>query len=318
MTNKIVFSIFLFLTLSFSIFSIFQFTFSDSLNTRERNFYEQDFDLSKNNILLLGSSHVGQVNATHVNASILHEFPNSNVYNLAEASNHPSKRISTINEILKLNPSVVVYGIAYRDFAEKNNFDKDTIFPDPEKILHDGVSSIFSDVKFDFLDNPKLVTLNTIRTFMKTNISDDSSTFFKENTPFFPYNDLENNNITNNSKIEKDHDKSSINIKINLINNSEINSLEEMIKIFQQNNISVILFVTPHHKYYTDLIPDSEKTSFNLILNELSQKYNLKVYSLENKYSTLNIWSSANHVAHNPNSMIYSEDISKMILNGFD
>ena len=318
MTNKIVFSILLFIVLSFSIFSIFQFTFSDSLNTRERIFYEQDFDLSKNNILLLGSSHVGQVNATHVNTSILQKFPNSNVYNLAEASNHPSKRLSTIDEILKLKPSVVVYGIAYRDFAEKNGFDKDIIFPDPEKIIHDGVSLIFSDVKFDFLDNPKLVTLNTIRTFMKTNIIDDSTTFYKENTPFFPYNDLENNDITNNFEIEKNHDKSSIKIKINLINNSEIDSLEKMIKIFQQNNISVILFVTPHHKYYTDLIPDSEKTSFNFILNELSQKYNLKVYSLENKYSTLNIWSSANHIAHNPNSMMYSEDISKMILNGFD
>ncbi len=50
----------------------------------------------------------------------------------------------------------------------------------------------------------------------------------------------------------------------------------------------------------------------------LSKKYNLEVYSLENKYNKLNIWSSANHVAHNPNSMIYSEDIANMILKEFN
>ena len=125
MTYKVVLSIFLSITIALSIFTVFQYTFSDSLSTRERIFYEQDFDPTTNKILLLGSSHVGQVNATHVNTLISEKIPNSVVYNLAEAANTPSKRLSSIDEILELKPSVVVYGVAYRDFTDKSRIDKD-------------------------------------------------------------------------------------------------------------------------------------------------------------------------------------------------
>lgn len=316
MTYKVVLSIFLFVVIASSIFTVFQFTFSDSLSTRQRIFYEQDFDPKTNKILLLGSSHIGNVNATYVNTVISNKFPNSVVYNLADASNYPSKRLSSIDEILKLKPSIVVYGVSYRDFSDSSQINKDTILPDPEKIIHENLSLDFVDI--DFLDNPKLVTLNTIRNFLKTELSNNSSEFYKKNTPFFPYNDLENRVITDLSEIEKNYDKNSVQIKINTINNQEIGSLKKIIGTLQQNNISVIIFSTPLHKFYLDLIPDTEKELFNSILNDLSQKYNLNVYYLENKYSTLNIWVSANHVAYNPNSMIYSEDIAKMILKEFN
>jgi hypothetical protein len=317
MTHKIILSILLSITIGVSIFTIFQFTFSDSLDTRERIFYEQDFDQTTDKILLLGSSHVGQINATYVNSLILKKIPNSVVYNLAEASNLPSKRLATIDEIIKMKPSIVVYGIGYRDFSDKLDFNqKDVIFPDPEKIIHDSLRST-SINNFDFLDNPKLVTLNTIKGFLKTGLSNSSVEFYKENTPFFPYEEAVVT-IVNISEIEKNYDKNSNKIKINLKNNIEINSFKKIIEILQKNNISIILFDTPHQKFYTDLIPDSEKTSFEFILNELSQKYKLNVYSLKNKYSTSNIWATTNHVATNSNSSIYSEDIAKMILEDFN
>ncbi len=241
-----------------SIFTVFQFTFSDSLNTRQRTFYEQDFDPNTNKILLIGSSHVGQVNATYIDEFISDKMPNSVVYNLAESSNHPSQRLSSIDEIITLKPSIVVYGIAYRDFSDKSQIHKDAIFPDPEKIFHDSVTSPLLE-NVDFLENPKLITLNTIRNLMKTNVIDNPSAFYKNNTPFFPYDDLENNMISTNSEIEKNHNKNSIQIKINVINNKEIHSLEKIIKIFQQNNTPLIIFITPHSEFYTDLISDSEK-----------------------------------------------------------
>jgi len=318
MTYKVVLSIFLFVVIAFSIFTVFQFTFSDSLTTRQRIFYEQDFDPTINKILLLGSSHVGQINATHVDALISKKISPFIVYNLADTANNPSKRFSTIDEILKLKPSIVVYGVGYRDFSDKSEINKDIIFPDPQKIILDSLLLTSFNNYVDFLENPKLVTLNTIRSFLKTQILDNSSELVKKNTPFYPYGEKLNNIIRDNSEIEKNHDKNSIQIKINLKNNPEINSLEKIIETLQQNNVIVILFSTPHHTFYTDLISDSDKNSFDLILKELSQKYDLEVYYLENKYSTLNIWVGTNHIAHNPNSMIYSEDISKMILKEFD
>jgi hypothetical protein len=76
----------------------------------------------------------------------------------------------------------------------------------------------------------------------------------------------------------------------------------------------MIIFHPPFHKYYLDLISDESKENFKIIMNKISDKYDIRIYDLHEKYVDLNIWSDLVHVAYNPDSMIFTDDISKIIL----
>lgn len=87
-----------------------------------------------------------------------------------------------------------------------------------------------------------------------------------------------------------------------------------MINNLKMNGINVVLFTTPLHKIYLDELPNSEKQTFDEILERIKKGTNVKIYDLTDKYSDLPIWTNISHVAYNKNATIYSEDIAKIIL----
>ena len=90
--------------------------------------------------------------------------------------------------------------------------------------------------------------------------------------------------------------------------------LQEIIKKLKENNIKIILFTTPQHKYFYDLVDTSEKIAFEKILLEIHNTSNLEIHSFTEKYSDLEIWRNPTHIVVSKSASIFSDDIAKLIL----
>ena len=114
MNGKITFCIMLAFLFSFSSFLIL-YSFSPGVHTDRNNhpFFNEKLSTDKKNIFLIGSSHVGQLNTTHIIKDVNASSPQYDVYNLAINSNHEligkilsektnKKRVSLINQLLDL------------------------------------------------------------------------------------------------------------------------------------------------------------------------------------------------------------------------
>src|SRR5690349_172709 len=78
-------------------------------------------DSSEKRIFLLGSSYVERLNATYIKQYIsdngLQQFQ---VYNLAKnGAGNPSQQIEFLDDIIAAHPTVVVYGLGFRELAFK-------------------------------------------------------------------------------------------------------------------------------------------------------------------------------------------------------
>ncbi len=49
-------------------------------------------------------------------------------------------------------------------------------------------------------------------------------------------------------------------------------------------------------------------------MNEISFEYDIEIYDLTKKYVNIDIFINDSHVAKNPKSLIFSEDIAKIII----
>ena len=83
-------------------------------------FFTKQFDKNKK-IFILGSSHIGTLNTTLVNQIINNYDSKFEVFHLGYNGDKPEKREQMLPDILALNPSLVVYGISYRDFGSFNS-----------------------------------------------------------------------------------------------------------------------------------------------------------------------------------------------------
>ena len=238
---------------SFSVFILFQYLFQNELNIREKYFYMQDFDNSKSKVLLIGSSHVGVLDASQIE-KIIDRGNDYRVFNLARGSDTPSKRLKELPEIIALNPKLIVYGIGYRDFGSPVSHIH-PILPDPTTILK---KSLFVEV--DFLDNPKLTTLNVFRNMVGIKIKSNSSLI----SPFFPYSD-DQYNVMSLSEIKNFYKNTAEEINIQSVDkNPQLKSLDLILDKFEESKIDVILYLTPHNLEYLDRLSDVDKVMCTL------------------------------------------------------
>ena len=311
--NKIIlavtFSFIFTLSIFFIIFNQFS---SEDINFKDHLFFNQEFDPKNKKIFLLGSSHTGQINSTLVQNNISNIDENLIVYNLAYNGDTPKKRIEQINQIISLQPSLIFYGVSYRDFGTNNIEQKSPL--EINNFLSDSLNQIFNIDKI----NPKLITLEAIRDiFSSTNIfPQKGSRIYLENQPFFSY-DRSQMIIVSDKELKKQQ-------KTTQIPNIEEKDLNEQFQYFKKflqemknNEIEVVVFTTPVQKYYLENMQDKDKKEFQLMLNEIVKENNSKMYEFSDKYADLQIWYNLSHVSYNKKAMIYSEGISEMIISEF-
>ena len=248
------------------------------------------------NLMILGGSAVGQLNSTHINKIVSEKFSEYMIYNLAYNADIPTQRLYSLESTISTNPEIVFYGISYWSFSDYYN-----------KKTGNVLQSLFEI-------NPKATTLNAIRTM----IGNDSGLFpsqkyISETTPFYPYSE-DQMKINEQYRLFLDIDLTIKKVHQNPLNSEQLIAFEDTIELLQKNNIKVIIFTVPLHQSYLDIVPENDKILFNETLENLSQKYDLKIYDFTKSYSNQDVWKDAYHVALHPNSLVYSEDIAKMII----
>jgi hypothetical protein len=280
------------------------------------SFFNNEFDPNFEKIFIFGSSQVGILNSTLISNTILENYPNYDFYNLAHGGDSPEERLEILERILTLKPKIIFYGISHNDFTEKvlNNspdkifqfdFNYLLIFFDPENKL-----------KLKFL-NPWIVTGRIINTGLENYgiISKNSEVvIFNEKQPFY-----------SNSKIHKIATKNELERNVALLDvpklrvddissNKQFQYFKIILETLQRENIKVVVFSTPSPYEYSSQLSEKTKSNFNQILFEINTEFNIDTYNFTDKYVHLPIWYDSMHVANNPQSRIFSDDISNMIL----
>ena len=320
-TSLVVISIicFTFILVYFYVDSFSNYLHANRINL-ENNFYlELDNDGKK--IFFVGSSHVGRLNQTYIQEHLFDNGKDYDVYNLAYGSETPRNRLLYVDSIIAAQPELVIYGVGYRDFLDEASQSDPTLFeinlPNPSQNLKYGIRSLghFLDYDFENFRSPQLIFKYIVKDVLNFNNKQVIEPIYTHSKPFYHY-DVSETVILNKTQVEKMGELFSFHLNSLPIyeKNQNAYALNQSIEKLNQNNIKVIVFSTPHVKSYSDKIPMDFKNEFDNILEKFSQD-GIPVYLLRDKYIDLEIWSDAHHIAVNPKSIIYSEDIAEIILN---
>jgi Xaa-Pro aminopeptidase len=95
--------------------------------------------------------------------------------------------------------------------------------------------------------------------------------------------------------------------------NEQVMALKQMLTKLKENNIEVVVFTTPHTKYYIDSLEESNKQDFDLILKNISDEIIVPVYNFHYKYQDENIWYDNQHTVLGGAEIIYNQDFGKII-----
>jgi hypothetical protein len=281
----------------------------DYLFLVNERFFSQELE-GGNKIFILGSSHVYALNPILIANELQKKGQNFTVYNLGNAGDDFEERERTIEMIIEERPKIVLYGIEPRAFETQGR----NLLSTTDKILPSipSISKLFDSIEFEkkgVLKNPKFAL---IRTISKPINDIDTVERPYQNSPFLTYNEKVSKivNLEDLYKIQRE--------TISSIEPAETNSnllyLKKIIDKLQENNIKVILFITPHSKIFLDYFPENERIIFENIIKNISIANEIVVYSEINRYSELNVWHDHTHLSVNNNTNFYSKDISEIIL----
>ncbi len=303
-------SILLAFLFSFSVFFLLNgFTPNTTPSINQNLFWNEDFSKNEKTVFLFGSSHVGQLNATYIQEKINH-LPNTpKVFNLAYDSDKPSIRIDTIEKTVSLNPTLILYGISYFDLADSA---KEITVPGLGEIYNEFVAKNY---EFFEIHNPKWTTLNTIK-IIAANMGINLPTrevVLIDNTPFYNYQKSQTV-IATNSELIRQTKNFPLDFTISIkTDNQEIEDLKKIITTLKENDIEIILFVTPVSSAYFESLNNEPKDNFHQKIEDISNEFGISVIDLSQKYSDYEIWADPTHVALNKKSLIYSKQIVKII-----
>ena len=168
-----------------------------------------------------------------------------------------------------------------------------------------------------FKINPKETTLS----FIRSSFSDSEffpskrDRFQLEQAPFSFFDEYQTK-IDSDANLQK-ITSSFVANRVNQdpsITKEQINYLRDIVKLTQEKEIEFVVIILPQQEYFLDLVPERDEILFYNSLNEIKNEFNIVVYDLSRNYENLNIWQDHNHVAFNPASKIFSDDIYKIIL----
>ncbi|GBL40930.1 hypothetical protein EMGBD3_02980 [Nitrosarchaeum sp.] len=315
--------------IAFSIFSYVMFLPTNKIQAEtplplNEDYYlsvQQDFfskiDPYEKNVFIIGSSYIMALNTTQIHNYLALNDKDYQIYNLSIFGDGIKKRATTIDMIISAKPEVVVYGITEDDFSDPipvNTLSAKptSILPDPHEFFHVGFDMIENHLKLNFPDSPKAVTWVNLRQIMGTGADHEKYSPY----PGSPFMKISSANTVTISDLELKNQVAYLGpfgqIKPPQ-NNPYLKSLKQVLDKLKENNIKVVLFVVPHHNYLLSKAPPEYEETFDFILKDIEEKYELNVYKRNLGYSDLPIWHDLSHVAVNKKSQPFSDDVAKMI-----
>ena len=267
-------------------------------------------DSTKGKIFIVGSSNVYAINATSINEQLSNEQKNYLVYNLADQGDNPTRRLSSIDNIISHKPEFVLYGIGIWDFVKPiSHFQSHSAI---DFLLQPG--DFFKSL---FQDNIDLYGYGPGKIFISP--KDRSLTSLKyilrgPDQHYHPFIHQVPTPIHSNEKLLEDFPPDE-NDGIDVTEESKrIIALNQILHKFQKNGIKVILYSTPESKAMYSAFQPQDLKDFQRMLNNKSNEFAIPVYFLHEKYVDLEIWRETLHVAIHPDAQIYADDILKIIL----
>ena len=330
--SKITLSALSVLLFSFLLVIFFMNTYGSSMEDNKIWFYHQTFDTNEKKIFLIGSSQTGQLNEAFIQNLIFDSKSNYKIYNLAYGEDAPVQRLAYINDIISAKPDNVVYGIGFRDFAKGTwvfvdpDAQKENILPEPEIYFQNIERSVglFLNLDYENLKYPQSIIRNILHKMISSandyQTTEYGATLTKPFWPSFDYlgttsTDEELRDLYVRQCEQNDRRCSS---SYEPINPSEENknfiALKEIIKKLKENDIEVIIYSTPHNKYFLDSMRESDKQIFDTFLSIISDEFDIPVYRLHDRYINEQIWYDNSHVALGNNKISHNADIGQIIL----
>ena len=269
-------------------------------------------DSTKGKIFIVGSSNIYPINATSINEQLSNEQKNYLVYNLADQGDNPTRRLSSIDNIISHKPDFVLYGVGLWDFQKPiSHFQSHSVIDfllQPE----DFFKSLFKDNIDLYGYGPGMIYISP---------KDRSLTSVKyilrgPDQPYHPFLKFEPTSIHSNERLIEDFGIPGSNEGLDVTEeNKKIIALNKILHKFQKNDIKVILFSYPHSNAMYSAFQPQELKDFERMLNNKSNEFTIPVYFLHEKYVDLEIWRETVHIAIHPDAQIYADDILKIILN---
>jgi len=267
-------------------------------------------DSTKGKIFIVGSSNVYAINATSINEQLSNEQKNYLVYNLADQGDNPTRRLSSIDNIISHKPEFVLYGIGIWDFVKP--ISKLQSHSAIDFLLQPGdfFKSLFQDNidlygygPGNFIISPKDRSLTSLKYILRG-----------PDHHYHPFIKFEPTSIHSNEKLLEDFPPDE-NDGIDVTEESKrIIALNQILHKFQKNGIKVILYSTPESKAMYSAFQPQDLKDFQRMLNNKSNEFSIPVYFLHDKYADLEIWRETLHIAIHPDAQIYTDDILKIIL----
>lgn len=248
-------------------------------------------------IVLVGSSFIRPLDSHEITKHLAENNLQAEVTHLGVDMDLPSRRINALNDIISLKPDVVVYGIGYRiginDGTHDQKFGCDVIHEDDTTYQN----SLAQKTKIDEIESsisvPKVTNSETV----------DFSKYKAESIDQEPLSPIEVINLREDPPIDMCKELLS----------KELANVKEILNTLNKQGIKTIIFITPHPKAYLDRIPDYDEDYYRFMLQSIGYEFNVDVYDISHKYEEKNIYRDFVHVARNPQSSIYSQDIAEMI-----
>lgn len=279
---------------------------------RPTEFYSQSFDPMEKKIFILGSSHAGSINATHINQYLSQRgLEHWHVYNLAKPADMPLDRLSELDRIISANPTVVLYVVGMRDFEKSANQNELAGIPNPVELMGEVASPTqFIDYDFNEIRNPKLITLRTIISEVLGENSEVKD-WYDQDSPFYPIKKKENAIITDDAGLRNQSEKGP---DFMGIDPSSAKPLKKIIRTLEQENIKVVLVTSPYNKWYLHSVPDNDEDDFINLTQDISKEFGISLHVFFDKYANLNVWREIQHVSTNQDALIFSDDVAEALL----
>ena len=324
------FKIVIVLILSFSV-AIFVFSFIMTYYIINYDpFHKWADKLAKNHdstekIFILGSSQVQAINVTYVENILLNEGYNYVIYDLGVGGDLPSKRLGDIDRIISLHPSIIVYGVGFRD-VERNKQSMSplgtttksvtqNILPTP-KILDEQTILSLQQNEFvnKILSSPKLISIKLFNYLIRGDFG-YGYVDIGINPKWPLISPVTINVLLTVEEIEQKFENNPIVFRgiDNMENNKEFLALDKNIKKLKSHNIDVILYSVPYHRLLLNGISNSDKLLFTSTLEKIANENNATLYLLHEKYSDMPVWLDPFHLGYNKNTKIYTDDIAQFI-----
>lgn len=293
---------------------------TDHLSDNPMEFYSELSKLNDHKIYLLGSSQIGRFNETYIQNYLKDNNQDFQVFNLAISADNPEQRLRSINSILQSRPSIIVYGIGFRDFTDLNlisQIDKpDTVLPEPEKISNTIYSTIVEYINYD-LEKFKSPKSSTVQ-FLKLFLSQEKGKTGLLNRPNAPFYQTDKSNMLILNDYELKRSMSSFPYKLDKIepvnDNKNVESFKDIIDTILKQKIMLIIITIPYSQYYLDTIPENDKQEFDNIIKDITLNFDVPIALFHYKYANFTIWNSNDHIALGGSEISPNEETSKIIL----